>query len=93
MTGQVTLELDETDSRYVSELLASGAYASAEEVVHAALLTLSELETTRQASIERLRAKLRQTLESPAELVPLPEAMERLRAHVRAQAAKSSANS
>ncbi|MDP4023873.1 type II toxin-antitoxin system ParD family antitoxin [Methylobacterium sp. NEAU 140] len=56
--------LGEHDERFVRELVASGRYASASEVVRDGLRLVGEREQVRAAKLEALRQDIREGLES-----------------------------
>jgi antitoxin ParD1/3/4 len=77
----ITVTLGDLQER-VEARVASGAYASASEVLRAGLRALDREE---EALTDWMKARIDEALNDPRPSVPLAEAAARLRAHMKAQ--------
>ena len=83
MDKELTVTITEEEARLIDEQVHSGAFASADEVVRAALDTFARAEAKEREEMERLRRLIQESFDDPRQNVPLKEAFERVRAHIK----------
>jgi antitoxin ParD1/3/4 len=82
MDKELTVTITEEEARLIEERVHSGAYASADDVVRAALGSLDRLEANGRDETERFRRLIQESLDDPRPNVPIKEAFEQVRARI-----------
>jgi len=82
-TEKLSITVTAQQAEAIRQQVASGAYASASEVVRAGLRALDREREEYQQRIESIRARIQESLNDTRPSLPLKEAMDELRDYVR----------
>ena len=82
-TEKLSITVTAQQAETIRQQIASGAYASASEVIRAGLRALEREREEYQQHIDSIRARIQESLDDPRPSLPLKEAMDELRDYIR----------